>query len=449
MRRATVPLILAAMLAPTPDAGAKPARPAKGAGPFVHLSSLGCSGCHKEQYRQWSVSLHAQAHTDPIYDGYFMLASRQSGKKMEPFCAPCHTPVGVLQGEIPFPHPLNKPGDTRVGAVATEGLGCDFCHTITGHTRVENSGFIVSPSDVKLGPLPDPKPVTHKARHAPHLRKAEYCGTCHQVSHPGNGIKLETTYDEWKEGPYAAAGVVCQDCHMTAGLPQGDGTPAGIARPPRHAGKAAVMGPERPHISSHYFVGPNVIFTPGQGEEGARLRELGLALLRKAARLEILAPQAGAASREVRIKVTNVGAGHSIPTGVSEIREMWLEVTVMDGRGRTLLRLGGLDSQGNVAKDPEGRTVIYRTEVHDAAGKDTTLFWNTVKKVSDRRIPPLASVVERFPLPAKARGAVKVTARLLYRSVPPWGLKEAGLSPEQFKVPVLTMAQARQTLTFP
>ena len=227
---------------------------------------------------------------------------------------------------------------------------------------------------------------------------------------------------------------------MTAGLPEGDGTPAGIGKPPRHPGKAAVMGPRRPHLSRHSFVGPNVTFTPGQGTEGAHLRKLGLELLRKAARLEILAPRA----REVRVKVTNVGAGHGIPTGVSELREMWLEVTVTDRRGRALLRLGGLDGEGNVAKEPG--VVIYRTEVHDAEGKDTTLFWNTVKKVSDRRIPPLASVVERFALPAKARGPVKVAVKLLYRSVPPWGLKEAGLSPDKIKVPVLTMAEAQRTL---
>ena len=459
MRRTCLTITLLLALSPLPPAEAKPSASKKAEAkpsaskktdpPFVHLSSLGCSGCHKEQYRQWLVSLHALAHKEPIYDAYFMLASRQSGKKMETFCGPCHTPVGVLRGELPFPHALNKPGDTKVGAVASEGLGCDFCHTVTGHTKVGNFGFIMKPSDVKLGPLKDPKPLTHKARYASHLRKAEYCGTCHQVTHPGNGIKLETTYEEWKKGPYAAAGVVCQDCHMTAGLPEGDGTAAGIPRPPRHPGKAAVMGPHRPHISRHYFVGPNVIFTPGLGEEGKKIRALGLALLRKAATLEILAPEVKDGRPALRVKVTNVGAGHGLPTGVTEIREMWLEVTAKDSRGKVLLSSGFLDKQGNIRKAPDGSTVIYRTEVHDAAGKDTTLFWNTVKKVTDRRIPPLASVVERYALKGKVRGLVTVKVRLLYRSVPPWGLAEAGLSADKIKVPVLVMAEAVKKVKVP
>ena len=424
-------------------ARAEPGGGKKGEPKFVHLSSLGCSGCHKEQYRQWSVSLHALAHSERIYDAYFMLASRQSGKKLETFCGPCHTPVGVSRGEIPFPHELKKQGDTKVSAVATDGVGCDFCHTITGHSRVGNSGFIVAPSNVKLGPLKDPKPITHQAKYAAHFRKAELCGTCHQVTHPGNGIKLETTYEEWKNGPYAAKGIICQDCHMTGKLPPGDGTPSGIGKPVRHPGKAAAMGPHRPHVSRHYFVGPNVTFAGAQGKEGEKLRDLSLALLRKAAKLEILPPEAGK-PRRLRVKVTNVGAGHSLPTGVTELREMWLDVTVKDRRRKVLLRSGDLDSAGNIRKD--ANVVIYRTEVHDAEGKDTTLFWNTVKKVSDRRIPPLASAIEEYPLPAGARGPLRVTVKLLYRSVPPWGLAEAGLSAEDVKVPVLVMAEAEKVL---
>ena len=231
---------------------------------------------------------------------------------------------------------------------------------------------------------------------------------------------------------------------MTGGLPAGDGTPSGIGKALRHPGSAATMGLDRPHISRHYFVGPNVTFTGAQGKEGQKLRALGLALLREAARLEILPTVQEKGRRHIRVKVTNVGAGHGLPTGVTEVREMWLDVTVKDGRGKVLLRSGALDSDGNIRKDPG--VVIYRTEVHDAQGKDTTLFWNTVKKASDRRIPPLASVVERYPLPESARGPLKVTVKLLYRSVPPWGLAEAGLSSKDVKVPVITMAEVEKKL---
>ena len=67
------------------------------------------------------------------------------------------------------------------------------------------------------------------------------------------------------------------------------------------------------------------------------------------------------------------------------------------------------------------------------------------KKVSDRRIPPLASVVEKYPLSGGAREPLRVKVKLLYRSVPPWGLAEAGVSVEEVKVPVLVMAEAEKT----
>ena len=100
---------------PGPGAGTRPPT-------AKHLSSEGCAGCHPTQFGEWKVSLHALAQTEPVYDYYFMTASRQSHKQLETFCARCHTPVGVMTGQVPFKHVLRKPGDTRVGKVASEGV---------------------------------------------------------------------------------------------------------------------------------------------------------------------------------------------------------------------------------------------------------------------------------------------------------------------------------------
>ncbi len=43
-----------------------------------------------------------------------------------------------------------------------------------------------------------------------------------------------------------------------------------------------------------------------------------------------------------------MGAGHRIPTGVTEDREMWLELTVNDSEGRILYHSGALDSEGKI-----------------------------------------------------------------------------------------------------
>ena len=383
--------------------------------------------------------MHSLAHTEPIYDFYFMRASRDSDKQLETYCGRCHTPLAVFDRQIPFAHPLRKAGDTRVGPLAAEGVQCDFCHTITGHTRVANSGFVVRASDRKGGPLADARPVSHRARHAPYFRSAELCGTCHQVVHPTNGIKLETTYSEWKASPYAAAGVVCQDCHMTAGLEPKPRQPVGTPR--RHPGQAARQGRQRAHVSQHYFVGPNLVFAPA----GSPLRKLSEQLLQRAGRVELGPVRRDSKQRlSLQLRVTNTGAGHYLPTGVTELRELWLEVTVRDATGRLLLHSGALDQQGNIRPG----AVVYRTSVLDAKGRDTTLFWNTVRKASDRRIPPLTTLTERYSAPVSP-GVTRVTveAALHYRSVSPAGLAEAGVPPGTVNVPVFTISRAKKVVS--
>ncbi len=78
----------------------------------------------------------------------------------------------------------------------------------------------------------------------------------------------------------------------------------------------------------------------------------------------------------------------------------------------------------------------------------TTLFWNTVEKVRDYRIPPLGHRDEEIPLPAGLAlvGPHTVEAALRYRSVSPAGLAEAGVPPGAIPVPILTIHRIDRTL---
>ncbi len=425
------------------------AAPGKKKDGYTYQWSQACAGCHPKHHAQWDRSMHALAHKDAIYDFYFMRASRDSKKKLEPYCGRCHTPLAVRSGEIPFPHPLRVAGDTHVSKTAAEGVQCDFCHTISAQRALKNGGYELTPGNVKRSPLPNPHPINHQAFVDPKYRSAEYCGTCHQVVHPENGILLETTYSEWKKSPYAKAGIVCQDCHMTDGLvPPTADSAAHIGRPPKHPGKAAIMGKQRPHISRHLFVGPNLVFIESgpkasaadEAERAARLR-----LLRRAGRVSITGLTRHIATKRytLGIRVTNTGAGHFLPTGVTEVRELWLEITIRDSKGKVLLEFGHPDKAGNL---PKG-THLYRTEVRDAAEKDTPLFWNTVKKIRDRRIPPLGHVDEHIVLPAQLKGSITVDVALCYRSISPSGLAAADIPPGSVTVPILIIHRVKKTLT--
>ena len=408
--------------------------PAKEQAPpaYRHQVTDMCRPCHKRQVAQWRETLHAKAHGEAVYDRYFIKASMESGQKLETFCARCHTPLGVFRGEIPFGAPPRRPGDTRVSEVAREGVQCDFCHTISGYDRLENGGYRIEAVRVMRGPLRGARSPMHGTAHEALFRKAELCGTCHNVSHPGCGIVLESTYTEWRESAYAREGVVCQDCHMTAGLTRR------LARP----GRAAHGGPERRHVSDHTFVGPNVIFASDATAEGRELRRRSLELMRRAARIEIGDPARERGRVVLPIRVANVGAGHSLPTGVTELREMWLELRVKDDRGRTLHESGRLDGQGNLEPD----TIVYRTDVYDKAGKRTTRFWNTASKGRDHRVPARGSITEKIDLGELSAGQLSVEVLLRYRSVTPAGLQEVGAPRNLVKIPTITMATASRTI---
>jgi len=400
---------------------------------YTHQIVDMCRPCHGRQVAQWSASMHARAHTDSVYNRYFIKASQESGRRLETFCARCHTPLGVLRGEIPFARAPRRPADTRVSAVATEGVQCDFCHTIAGYDRLENGGYRLAAARVMRGPLKDARSPMHGTAYDPLFRRSELCGTCHNVTHPQNGIVLESTFSEWRASPHARRGVSCQDCHMTAGLTRR------IVRP----GQAGHGGPPRPHIADHFFVGPNLIYSSrDDSAQGRELRRLSAELLRRAARLEIGEPVQRGERIAVPITVRNVGAGHGLPTGVTELRQIWLDVAVKDARGREVLRSGALDARGELGAE----TIIFRTEVFDAAGRLTTKFWNTVRKGRDHRVPAGGSVTEHVPLPDGVAWPLKIEAALKYRSVAPSGLAEVDAPRDLVAIPVITMTAASRTL---
>jgi hypothetical protein len=141
----------------------------------------------------------------------------------------------------------------------------------------------------------------------------------------------------------------------------------------------------------------------------------------------------------LKVKVTNVGAGHFLPTGLTETREMWLEMTVTGSAGEKLLESGKLDEKGEI--DPEA--VLYHTAFADAKGEPVgARVWEADHLLYDHRIPPLGYSLEKFgfQLPVGIRGKCQVQVRLLYRSLPQ-SLVNQLLGPQAPSWPVYEMAK--------
>lgn len=386
-----------------------------------------CGGCHGIIHSQWEGSMHSFAEIDPFYKKEAEMASKETDGLTDTYCARCHTPIGVASGEIP---PVDG---SKLSDIAKRGVQCDFCHTVSGSAGIGNAPFILTPGNVKWGPFADSISPYHETEFSDLHTKAEFCGMCHNVNHPINDLPLEATYTEWKEGPYSKEGVQCQDCHMTPGITQFEANP----------GKAASMGPKRDHIYTHYIVGGNAFITDILGDKTHR--DMAIERLQSAATLVVDAPKSAEAGDTVTvdISITNSGAGHMLPTGLTEMRQMWLDVTATDDHGNQLYRSGALDEAGNI--DPDA--VIYNTVLADAEGNSTCKMWLAESILSDHRISPRETAVEEhtFTIPADMKEPVTISAKLQYRSAPQ-AIIDYLFDEGTYIVPVISMAQASDSI---
>lgn len=386
-----------------------------------------CSTCHGNIFGQWDGSMHSNSNEDFFYQAMLQEYGEAAETEELPrtFCSRCHTPIGVVSEEIP---PMDGSG---LSEVAMEGVQCDFCHVVVESGGIGNAPYVLEPGNTKWGP---PLKGAGEDVSPPHgieghefYDESAYCGMCHNIYHPINNLTLAATYTEWEKSPYAEEGVSCQDCHMTPGIVGFEANP----------GKVASNGPGREHVYTHYFVGANAFVTDELGEN--RHEKRAIEYLEQAATLAVLAPETAEAGEtvDVEVEITNSGAGHMLPTGVTEDREIWLELTVRDAGGKELYHSGGLDEKGKLASG----TTLYHTVFANSEGQPTVKAWEAESILSDNRIPPKSSVLEQhsFLMPGGAVNPISVTATLHYRSASQEHIN-ALFEEGTYKVPVIDMA---------
>jgi len=384
-----------------------------------------CAGCHERQYEGWKSSMHANAFKDPVFQAEWALGHKATDGKTLNHCGGCHTPIGIATGTVKFDPALGKHGGFTAPDIAATGVSCDVCHTISGSTAVHtatgdpgNSSFVMTPGRVKRATLKDSKSPFHGTEYSELHGKSAFCGNCHNIFHPDNRFPVEHTYDEWKASPYAQAGVQCQDCHMV---------PVDVAirvademKPVKDLanhglGGSAGMGAkvEREVVHDHGFVGGNTVIAAALGVEGAAANKAeAIKRLQTAADMdfEIVAGKGGA--NQLKVKVSNVRAGHHLPTSLTFIRQLWLEVRITDDQGNEILSSG-------VAKDNRvpADAVIFGNRSVDKDGKPTINPWEIANFDHINTIPPkgFRYGVYAFRLPDGAKG-FKVHARLNYQS---------------------------------
>jgi hypothetical protein len=159
----------------------------------------------------------------------------------------------------------------------------------------------------------------------------------------------------------------------------------------KNPGVAAYGGPEREHIFTHYFVGGNTIIPAGEKDK-VRVK-MGDDRLKNAVDLKIDGKLSG---DDIIIRILNNGAGHEIPTGVSNIRQVWLKVIVKDAKGKVVYKSGVPDSKGYI----DNNTVTFGTVFGDGKGNPVGNLAKAKEILRDERLKPMKEHVEKIKLNA-------------------------------------------------
>jgi cytochrome c551/c552 len=332
-------------------------------------SSSECVKCHKKEFEEWVPSLHSISGRDLVYDNSIeanvQIKKHHHGRELSRFCDSCHNPIEVAMGKN-NPIVSVEPSD-----VQTEGLACIFCHTATHADAELGNGAItfdlnkaydnLSGSAILASPK-DHARAFGSAKTNELLKSAEFCGACHNERYyppitPSNKVlKAQSTYDEWKDSWYAKNDVTCQDCHMNY-------------EPIKFIKNLQDGIVEKPEKYSHNFWGGNhvlqdtslkekLLFLRGGVLPGVDVKEyfrlidkqkpITEKFLKAAAKVEVLSYEPKDGFLEVKVKVSNVGAGHNLPTGVVDQKHMWLELKVIDSNGNVVYDNGKSDRDENV-----------------------------------------------------------------------------------------------------
>jgi hypothetical protein len=350
-----------AWLDPTPDAS----RP------------LHCGNCHDAIYREWSLSAHARASTNPRMLGVYqaLLADRPEDAGV---CARCHAPT-MTDSTATY--------DLRlVQGVDRQGVHCDFCHKIVDAPtdkvglRFGGDGYqLLRPYDGQqlfFGPLDDAVREGEAFGHLPLYGESRYCASCHEGI--VYGVHVYGTYSEWLASPARQQGRQCQSCHMAptgrfTNIAPGKG---GIERDPRT-------------LASHALPGNTAAMLKGCLSLDVRL---------DGARLTA--------------ETTADRVGHRVPTGWID-RHLVLSVEAFDAAGQPVAQVAGPRLPAAAGTSLAGHPgYIFGKQFPQGLGKLPPAFWQIFDDPVDTRLFP--GEVDRRVFVFAAVPA-RVQTRLIYR----------------------------------
>jgi len=393
-----------------------------------HPSSA-CSSCHERIVTEWRSSMHANALTSPVMVAQSNLAHRQtlvntSSPDPQNVCVNCHGPIATALASSPL-LPFTAEGALAEPALLSEGVSCSVCHQWQGEPKTAGGGLTafqrgLVPGRTFFGAFDDPVGnAFHQSQATPLFQKdpSQLCRNCHSVQYDRNGdgkiergtdLVLQTLYDEWQD--YAkAGGASCVDCHMP--LVKGARSAESALIPLEQDGEA----PTR-RLRSHRFVAVDYPLDSAPVREESRAAREGL--LRSAASLSL--DQAKLQQRDGRVtfdvSLQNTGTGHNLPGGFAFVRQMWLEVTLLNVQGQAVA------ASGLIRKPTDD---LCDASIIDDPSNDLRAFLVGCKETDRQLVSFQQMLMDKVELLRDASGVVQLDLRKEPKLRPAPGSKEA------------------------
>lgn len=317
----------------------------------AHMATLTevdkCAECHGDIVKQWRDSVHAFGSlNNPLYRVALDSFVESSGQKKAQFCNGCHEPTIMFDKDL---EDRFSPDHKQ----AHLGVTCGTCHSVTEARYDGNASYTLTTSEI---PIPDFDKPSTIATHVQRVTTTKVdanalCVSCHRAflskatGHEVHILGIDE-YAPWRRSRFAGNTVTrldegieaqnCVSCHMPT-------TPEGK--------------------SSHRFAGGHSAMAQmiGSTEQLEAVRKM----VESAASLDIAAVGVGTQDKPTPeekfglkggedvwfdVVVRNTGVGHRFPSGVADLKDTWLEVTLRDANGDTLVEAG--TDQADDGDDP-------------------------------------------------------------------------------------------------
>lgn len=390
-----------------------------------HVSSETCKTCHKEIYKQWKGSMHANstAIKDPIHGTFYRKVVGDPSKEGEkhkasgkyPVCLQCHAPNAA------------KDKVTKLDAkpAYAEGVNCVACHTLKKYNGIDapngklqlglksydysdklqgpghNSnnklaalsaagdefGFGGDDDDDELRPNPHVgKGVTMDGKEIPsmpmesnpiQMRTSDACMGCHDKRNNPHGVPLCATGDEYVD---SQAKVDCLSCHMPTNNGFSDHSLGGG--------------------HSDGMLKRSVVFAMDSKKQGDKVHST--------------------------VKIVNKQP-HTMPTG-APFRNMYLKIAAYDKNGKVVWQ----NAKGHPAKEDKKAFMLYglMNDKNQPAPPPTA-----TKPGMDNRLKPFETRELKYDFPAK--NVALVRAELYYNLLWPGLVKKFTKIPKDITDPKL------------